>query len=420
MNNNFYLNLTKKIDEAEVVLEKIIKKTPLQLIERLSNFYQAKIYFKREDLQKVRSFKIRGAYYKLSQLTKEERKKGVVTASAGNHAQGVALSCRMLKIKGTIFMPVVTPRQKIDRVIYFGNSWIEVKLKGDNYDQASSKAKKFSRKTGAVYIHAFDDIDVIAGQGTVAKEIINQMNNQVDYVIIPIGGGGLISGVASYFKEKSPQTKIIGVESIGTQSMFQSLKKKRINVLEKIDTFCDGIAVKEPGKIAFSICQDKVDEIITVPEGKVAQSMIDLFQNEGIITEPAGAITVAALDHLKEEIKGKTVICLISGGNFDLLRYPEVLERSLIYQEKKHYFIVEFTQKPGQLKRFVNEVLGQNDDIVLFDYLKKNNKEKGPVLIGMEYLKREDYLAMKKRMEKLNFNFKEINPQDSIFHLLVY
>lgn len=410
----------KKIDEAGIVLERVIKKTPLQLIERLSNFYQAKIYFKREDLQKVRSFKIRGAYYKLSQLTKEEKKKGVVTASAGNHAQGVALSCQRLKIKGTIFMPVVTPRQKIDRVVYFGNGWTEVKLEGDNYDQASLKAKEFSQKTGAIYIHAFDDIDVIAGQGTIAKEIINQIDDRVDYVIIPVGGGGLISGIASYFKEKNPQTKIIGVESIGTQSMSQSLKKKRVNILEKIDTFCDGIAVKEPGKITFSICQDKVDKIIVVPEGKIAQSMIDLFQNEGIITEPAGAITIAVLDYLKEKIKGKTVVCLISGGNFDLLRYPEVLEKSLIYQGKKHYFVIEFTQKSGQLKRFVNEVLGQNDDIVLFEYLKKNNKEKGPVLIGVEYLKKEDYLLMKKQMEKLNFNFKEISHQDNIFHLLVY
>lgn len=410
----------KKIEKASEVIEAVIEKTPLQLMARFSDKYQAKIYFKREDLQKIRSFKIRGAYYKISQLKNEERKKGVVTASAGNHAQGVALSCQILKIKGTIFMPIVTPIQKINRVIYFGNGWVEVRLDGENYDQASKAAKKFSQETGALYIHAFDDEDVIAGQGTVAKEIFEQLEGKIDYVLSAIGGGGLISGIASYFEEKNHQIKIVGVESYGTQSMTQALKKKDIISLEKVDTFCDGIAVKKVGMMTFNICSKKIDKTLVVSEGKIAEVMIDLFQNEGIITEPAGAISVAALDLIKDEIKGKTVVCLISGGNFDLLRYPEVLEKSLIYQGKKHYFIVDFVQKPGQLKMFVNQVLGPNDDIVLFEYFKKNNKEKGPVLIGIEYLKKEDYLLMIKRMKKLNFNFKEIDPQDSIFQLLVY
>lgn len=413
-------NWIEKIEKAEEVLKEVIKKTPLQLIERLSNKYQAKIYFKREDLQKVRSFKIRGAFYKMSQLTEEEKKKGVVTASAGNHAQGVALSCQLLKITGTIFMPVVTPKQKIDRVTYFGNGWVEIRLIGENFDQAGMAAKEFSQKTGAIFVHAFDDEEVIIGQGTIGKEIYEQINGKIDYVLPAIGGGGLISGISLYLKEKDRKIKVIGVESEGTQSMTQSINKKRVISLEKVDTFCDGIAVKTVGKTTFTICLKNLDKTLVVPEGKIAMTMIDLFQNEGIIVESAGATPVAGLDLIKDEIKGKNVVCVISGGNFDLLRYPEILEKSLIYQGRKHYFIVEFAQKPGQLRKFVNEVLGPNDDIVLFEYLKKNNKEKGPVLVGIEYLKKEDYFKMTKKMTELNFNFKEINPKENIFQLLVY
>jgi threonine dehydratase len=411
--------ILEKIERAATNLKGVVKRTPLQCISRLSRLYEAEIYFKREDLQEVRSFKIRGAYNKISQLSEKEKEKGVVTASAGNHAQGVALSCYLKKIKGTIFMPKITPRQKIERVIYFGNGWVEVKLEGENYDQAAQAAKGYAQKTGAIYVHAFEDEEVIAGQGTIGKEILEQLP-EVDYVIVPIGGGGLIGGVATYLKEKDKKTKVIGVESVGTASMSLSLKKKKIVSLEELDTFCEGVAVKTPGKLTFYLSATYVDKIVVVPEGKVSLTMINLFQNEGIITEPAGGLGVAALDELKKEIKGKKVVCVISGGNFDLLRYPEVLEKSLVYQGRKHYFIVEFAQRPGELRRFVNEALGKNDDIVLFEYLKKNNKEKGPVLIGIEYRTKEDYEKMKERVIKNNFSFREIFPNENFFHLLVY
>jgi threonine dehydratase len=411
--------LFEKIKKASTNLEGVVKKTPLQYISRLSRLFDAEIYFKREDLQEVRSFKIRGAYNKISQLSEKEKEKGVVTASAGNHAQGVALSCYLKKIKGTIFMPKITPRQKIERVVYFGNDWIDVKLEGENYDETAHAAKEFSQQTKAIYIHAFDDEEVIAGQGTIGKEIWEGLK-KVDYVIVSIGGGGLIGGIATYLKEKDKKINVIGVESEGTASMSLSLERKKIMSLDELDTFCDGVAVKTPGELTFRLCSTYVNKIIVVPEGKVSLTMINLFQNEGIITEPAGALSIAALDELKDEIKGKKVVCIISGGNFDLLRYPEVLEKSLIYQGRKHYFIVEFAQRPGELRSFVNEVLGKNDDIVLFEYLKKNNKEKGPILIGIEYPTKEDYEKMKERIIKNNFSFREIFPNENFFHLLVY
>ncbi|MCX7956039.1 MAG: threonine ammonia-lyase IlvA [Patescibacteria group bacterium] len=408
----------KKIEEAEQRIKNIIKKTPLIYCERLSKIYQSKIYFKREDLQEIRSFKIRGAFNKISKLNDQERKKGVVTASAGNHAQGVAYSCAKMKIKGKIFMPVNTPNQKIERVKYFGNEYVEIELIGQSFDESSFEAKKYSEKTGAIYVPAFDDEEIIAGQGTIGKEIHDDLND-VDYVLVPIGGGGLISGIGSYLKEKNKNIKILGIEPEGAASMSLSLKNKKIDPLKNVDTFCDGVAVKTVGKLTFDICQKIIDKIIIIPEGKVAVSIIDLFQNEGIITEPAGALSVAGLDNISEEIKGKKVVCVISGGNNDILRYPEILEKSLIYQGKKHYFLIDFFQKPGQLKFFLNNVLGPNDDIVVFEYIKKNNKEKGPALVGIELKDKKDLNLIIEKMEKFGFNYKIIKNTDLIYNYLI-
>jgi len=409
----------KTIDDASRTLEGVIKKTPLQFDERLSKIYGAKIYFKREDLQEIRSYKIRGAYNKMAHLTTDRKKRGVVTASAGNHAQGVALSCTKLKIKGTIFMPVVTPLQKIDRVKYFGDGYIQIKLVGQTYDEATQAAKNYSHKTGAIYIPAFDDEYVVAGQGTIGKEIFEELNGKVDYVLSPIGGGGLISGVGIYLKEKNKKIIIVGVEAKGADCMDRSLKAEKIISLDSVDTFCDGCAVKTPGKLNFDICKKYVDSIKIIDTGYVAKAMVDIYQNEGIITEPAGALSVSGLENIKDKIKGKTVVCIISGGNNDLLRYPEILERSLVYQGKKYYFLIDFAQKPGQLKKLVNHVLGPTDDIILFEYMKKNNKEQGPALVGIELKEKENINSIITKMKEFNFDYKIIDDKELLYNYLI-
>ncbi len=412
-------NLLQETKKAQKNLAGVIKKTPVELCPRLSKKYQANIYFKREDLQIVRSFKIRGAYNKIYQLDKNQRKKGVVTASAGNHAQGVAFACAKLKIKGIIFMPKITPKQKINRVKYFGDGYVEIKLEGNNYDQASSFAQEYAKKNDLIYIHAFDDEKVIAGQATIAQEIFENLKGKIDYLICPVGGGGLISGIAFYLKHQNPNIKIIGVESVGTQSMSLSLKNKKITTLDTVDPFCDGIAVKKVGQLTYQLTQKYVDSFFVIDEGKIACEMIDLFQNEGVIIEPSSATTIAALDFLQNEIKGKNIVCVLSGGNFDLLRYPEILEKSLVYQGLKHYFLIEFAQKPGQLKKFVNHVLGVDDDIILFEYIKKNNKEKGPALVGIELSKKENYQKIINNLEKYQFSFQVINSNDLLYKYLI-
>lgn len=406
------------IDEAANRLEGIITKTPLTYDKRLSELYHAHIYLKREDQQEVRSFKIRGAYNRMAALTNEERGLGVVTASAGNHAQGVALSCSLLKIKGVIFMPVVTPNQKIDKVKNFGKQYIEIKLVGANYDEASKASKEYATSHNAIYVSAFDDPYVIAGQGTIAKEICADLP-QVEVIISQVGGGGLIGGVSLYSKTVNKKINIIGVQAEGAPGMFRSVQNGKVTPLTKIDTFVEGTAVGTVSERTLSLTEKYVDKIVCIPEGKVCTAMVDLYQNEGIITEPAGALTVAALDLVQEEIKDKTVVCLISGGNNDIMRYQEILERSLIYQGKKHYFIIEFAQKPGQLKTFLNHVLGKNDDIVLFEYIKKNNKENGPALVGIELKDKADYEPLIERMVKNEIKYKLLQSDDLLFNYLI-
>lgn len=407
-----------KIEKAAETIKDLVKKTPLVLSNRLSKEFEAKVYIKREDQQEVRSYKIRGAYNLLSSLTREEQKSGVVCASAGNHAQGVAMSAAKLGIHATIFMPVVTPLQKINRVKNFGGESVEIRLEGNNFDESNENAQRFCKQKESVFVHPFDDERVIAGQGTVGKEIFDELPG-INYILVPIGGGGLVSGISTYLKSKNDSVRVIGVEPIGASGMEKSLREGKVVTLDSIDTFVDGVAVKTVGQKTFAICKKYVDDIVLVPEGKVCTTMIELYQNEGIVSEPAGALSISALDAIRDKIKGKTVVCILSGGNNDILRYPEIMEKSLVYKGLKHYFLINFAQKPGQLRKFVDRALGPTDDIVRFEYIKKTSKEMGPALVGVEVAKREDFDSLVERMKEIGLNFTIITASDILYHYLV-
>jgi len=381
----------KGIREASESLKDIAAITPLSINERLSKELNCRMYLKREDLQLVRSFKIRGAYNKIKSLNISNNiDKKIICASAGNHAQGFAYSCNTLKIYGKVYMPVTTPKQKIERVKMFGDKYVEVILYGDNFDDAQKEAQK-NNKDGTLFIHAFDDKKVIEGQATIGLEMIDQVDKHFDYLIVPIGGGGLISGIITVFKELSPITKIIGIEAEGAPAMTESLKQNKIITLEKIDNFVDGVSIKKVGKIPYEICKKNLDDILTIPEGKICQTILDLYNKDGIIVEPAGAIGISAVELHKQKFKNKNVGVLICGGNNDITRMSEIKERALFYSNLKHYFIVKFPQRAGALKEFLNKVLGENDDITFFEYIKKNNREKGTAIVGIELKFSKDF-----------------------------
>lgn len=407
------------VEEAREALRGVAKETPLIFNPGLSEKFGAKIYLKREDLQVVRSYKLRGAYNRMRHLSAAEKRHGIIAASAGNHAQGVAFCCKALRVRGTIVMPRNTPRQKVDRVKTLGNAWVTIQLVGDSFDEANSAARKLSISKRAAFIHPFNDPLVIAGQGTVGAEILEQIDGPIDYLVVPIGGGGLISGTGSYFAAKSPKTKIVGVEPQGAPAMYQSLKKGRLVELEKIDTFVDGAAVRKVGDLTLALTKKVIDEVLLVPEGKVCTEMITLYQRDGIVAEPAGALSIAALGELGIAIKGKTVVCVLSGGNNDISRYPEIIERSLVYEGLKHYFIINFSQRPGALRRFLDEALGSTDDITLFEYTKKNNRENGPALVGIELAKKEDLRPLLKRMKTLGMSYELLAHDSPIFRFLI-
>lgn len=411
--------LIKQIDVASQRLQNIVKNTPLEYSKRLSEKYSAKIYLKREDLQEVRSYKIRGAYNLMSTLPIAKGKKGVVCASAGNHAQGVALSAFRLHLPAVIFMPEITPLQKINKVKHFGGKWVEIKLIGQTYDDCAQAAAIYCLKKGAFFVHPFDDYRVIAGQGTVGKEIYETLMQPLNYFICPIGGGGLIAGAGTYLKEKIPDINIIGAEGLGAAGMSESLKDGKVISLKRLDTFIDGAAVKTVGQKTFALSQPIIKKIITIPVGKVCATMIELYQNEGIIAEPAGALSLTALDEIAKEIKGKTVVCVLSGGNNDIMRYPEIMERSLVYQGRKHYFLIEFAQKPGQLRQFVDQALGPTDDIVRFEYIKKTAKELGPALVGIELTHSDDLNPLLQRMNKIGIKYTTLTSSDTLYSYLI-
>lgn len=404
---------------ANHALKEVVNHTPLQKNEVLSDRYGCNIFLKREDLQVVRSFKIRGAYNLIQSLSTEELSNGVVCASAGNHAQGVAYSCKVLKIDGKIFMPSTTPRQKVNQVKFHGGDFVEIILIGDTFDDSFSEAMKCCEKEQRAFIHPFDDPFIISGQGTVGMEIMNDMEENIDYMFASIGGGGLISGVGTYIKSINPLTKIVGVEPAGAPAMKTSLEKKQVVTLDQIDKFVDGAAVKKIGDLPYEICTDIIDDIVLIPEGKVCTTILELYNENAIVAEPAGALPISALDFYKDEIKGKNVVCVISGGNNDIGRMQEIKERSLIYEGLMHYFIVNFPQRAGALREFLDEVLGPDDDITRFEYTKKNNKDNGPALVGVELKKREDFQSLISRMDKKGFKYKEINNDESLFNLLI-
>ena len=404
--------------EAAKRLKGTVARTPLMYNNNLSRKYGCDVYLKREDLQVVRSYKLRGAYNMICNLDKEQQQRGVVCASAGNHAQGFAYSCKKLNIKGVVFMPVITPRQKISQTKMFGEDKIEIKLVGDTFDDCAIAAKAYTQANNMVFIPPFDDYCIIEGQGTVAVEILEDQSD-IDYVFVPIGGGGLAAGVGACFKAASPQTKIIGVEPEGAASMKAALHAGYPVTLEQIDNFVDGAAVKRVGDISFEICRDVVDDIQLVAEGRVCTTILRLYNKDAIVAEPAGALSIAALENYTDKIKGKKVVCIVSGSNNDIDRMPEIKERSLQHEGLKHYFLINFAQRPGALKEFVNNVLGPTDDITRFEYMQKTKKEAGFALVGIELQDKNDYHKLIQHMKDYQINFLEINKDDKLFGYLV-
>jgi threonine dehydratase len=406
------------INAAYDTLKQVVLKTPLQFHRKLSEKFGAEVYLKREDLQVVRSYKLRGAYNLIQSLNEEQRQRGVVCASAGNHAQGVAFSCKKLNIKGVIYMPAITPKQKINQVKMFGGEHVQIVLTGDTFDECQTHALEFTRENNMVFIPPFDHPKVIEGQGTVGKEILDDLTN-IDYIFIPIGGGGLCAGVSEYFKTYSPKTKLIGVEPAGAPSMKEALKAGKPVKLEKIQRFVDGAAVQKVGDLTFEYCKDTLSDMLLVPEGKVSSTILQLYNEDAIVAEPAGALSIAALDQYDNRLTGKKVVCIVSGGNNDIDRMQEIKERSLLYEGLKHYFIVRFAQRPGALKEFVNHILGPNDDIVRFEFIQKHNKETGPALIGIEVKSKEDFNSLIQRMDGQKLNYTLVNQNENLFEYLV-
>lgn len=413
----------KDVDNAYLRIKDVVKETPLQFDLYLSQKYDCNVYLKREDLQWVRSFKLRGADNAISVLTSEAKEKGITCASAGNHAQGVAYTAKALNLKAVIFMPVTTPLQKVNQVKFFGSKNVKIILTGDTFDDCLKEALIYTEQNHMTFIDPFNNVDTIAGQGTLAKEILNQSSNDsitFDYLFAAIGGGGLISGISTYMNQYSPQTKIIGVEPSGASSMYESVVvQNKIVTLDHIDKFVDGASVARVGDITYDIAKKFVDDYIQVDEGAVCSTILDMYSKQAIVAEPAGALSVSALEQYKEKIKGKTVVCVVSGGNNDINRMKEIEERSLLYEEMKHYFILNFPQRPGALKEFVNDVLGPQDDITKFEYLKKTSQNTGTVIIGIQLKNHDDLNQLKINVHDFDPSNIYINENKMLYSLLI-
>lgn len=414
-----YFPTLQAINRAKLMINEVLSGTPLAQNLNLSERFGAKVMLKREDLQLVRSYKIRGAYNKIRSLSPEQLQNGIVCASAGNHAQGVAYSSFKLGIQAKIYMPTTTPKQKIKQVEMFGREFVDIVLVGDTYDQCSAEALKDCEENGKTFIHPFDDPLIIEGQATVALEIIQDSTSQIDYLFVPIGGGGLVAGVGSYFKQVSPNTKIIGVEPAGAPSMTASMEKGEVVKLETIDKFVDGAAVQRVGDLPYEIAKEVVDDIVLVPEGRICTKILELYNQDAIVVEPAGALSIAALDSYADKIKGKNVVCIISGSNNDITRTEEIKERSLLFEGLKHYFMIRFPQRSGALRDFVEHVLGPHDDITHFNYSKKTNREKGPAFVGIELTDKANLEGLMQRMTEYGFVFEYINDKPDLFQYLI-
>lgn len=407
------------VEAAAARLRDVVTRSPLQRIERLSARYELDVWLKREDLQPVRSYKLRGAYNLMAQLSDEQLAAGVVCASAGNHAQGVAFACARLGISGSVFLPRTTPRQKRDRIAAFGGDRLQVTAIGDTYDEASAAAQEHAARTGATLVPAFDDPRTVAGQGSVAIEIVEQLGRAPDAVVVPVGGGGLLAGMGTWLTERHPGVQLIGVEPAGAACMAAAVAAGRPVPLAEVDGFVDGAAVRQAGEVTYPLVQATGARLLTVHEGQVCTEMLELYQADGIIAEPAGALASAALPLVHGLPRGATVVCILSGGNNDISRYPEILERSLVHEGLKHYFLVDFPQEPGALRRFLDEALGPDDDIVLFEYVKKNNRETGPALVGLELARREDLEPLLERLDALPARVERLHPDQALFRFLV-
>jgi threonine dehydratase len=406
------------ISAANKRLNGVVSHTPLAYNRHLSERYGCEVYLKREDLQLVRSYKLRGAYNTISQLSTEQLGHGVVCASAGNHAQGFAFSCRKLNANGVVFMPQITPRQKIRQVEMFGEGSIKIVLTGDTFDDCLKEALEYTEANAMTFVPPFDHYEVIAGQGTVGMEILEDLPG-VEVVIVPVGGGGLAAGAGTWLKQHKPGISIIGVEPEGAPSMLSAFENGGPVTLPTINRFVDGAAVKRVGELTYPICRQVLDDMVLVPEGKVCTAIIKLYDEDAIVAEPAGALSVAALDIYKHKLKGKKVVCVISGGNNDIDRMQEIKEKSLLYEGLKHYFIVSFPQRPGALRLFVNNVLGPDDDITRFEFIKKTERESGPALVGIELKSADDYPALRGRMAAHHFDVIELNQNQTLFEYLV-
>ena len=413
-----YFPKLRHIREASEILKGVATVTPLMPSFTYSKKYNSNILLKREDLQQVRSYKIRGAYNEINSLSREQRRNGIVCASAGNHAQGVAFACAKLKIKGAIYMPAPTPKQKVEQVKMFGEDQVEIILTGDTFDDANNAAMKECEATGRTFVHPFDSEKIIEGQATVGLEIIEQAKEPIDYVFVPIGGGGLASGLSSVFQVLSPRTKIIGVEPEGAPAMKKSIENNSNTTLEQIDKFIDGAAVKRVGDRNFKICKELLHDIITVSEGKVCQTILDLYNRDAIVVEPAGAMTLAALDQYSDAIKNKNIVCVVSGSNNDITRTAEIKERALLYNGLKHYFIIRFPQRAGALRDFLDTILGPTDDISHFQYSKTTSREDGPAVVGIEIEKKEHLEPLIERMKAGNFFGEYLNDKPDLFEFL--
>ena len=412
----------EKFEEASEIVKNVTLPTKQVYSENLSQQTGGKVYLKPENMQYTGAYKVRGAYYKISTMSEEAIAKGLVAASAGNHAQGVAYTCNEMKIPATIFMPVTTPLQKIGQVRFFGGKFVTIKLVGDTFDESAKAAQEYTKSEGMTFIDPFDDYNVQAGQGTVAYEIYEQAQEEgvsFDSILVPVGGGGLISGVATYIKDVAPSIEVVGVEASGARSMRAAFDHGYPVKLEKIDKFADGIAVQKVGAKTYEVARKYVDRLLGVDEGLISETLIDMYSKVGTIAEPAGAASVAALEVIKDEIKGKTIVCIISGGNNDINRMLEMEERALIYDGIKHYFVVNFPQRPGALREFVNDILGPNDDITRFEYIKRANKGKGPVLIGIALSDKNDYDGLLERLSEFDPSYINLNGNETLYNMLV-
>lgn len=407
------------IRAAALRLEAVGVRTPLQHHDRLSERYGADVFLKREDQQAVRSYKIRGAYNFIAGMATQLSTPGVVCASAGNHAQGVAWSCRHLGVHGTIFLPRRTPRQKVDRIRTIGADMVELRFVGTTFDDAATAAGDFAESTGATIVSAFDHPATISGQGTVMLEVVEQLGGAPDVAIVPVGGGGLIAGIAVCLDGLDAPTKVVGVQPMGAPGMVRSLAAGHPVSIDIDDDFVDGAAVRTPGRIPVAVTADLVSAIHCIPEGLVCTALLDLYQDDGIVAEPAGALAIAALDDVADQIAERTVVCILSGGNNDVARYDEIIERSLVYRGLKHYFIVELPQQPGSLRKFLDECLGPHDDISLFEALKRSRREYGAALVGIELADRDELGPLMARMAASGLQIEPVTPGSAIYRYLV-